>query len=326
MRYAISLLLFSVAILLEVSSVYNFIGETVSWEWSFLLHMVSAALGGLAAALAIFSRYPQKYCVWVFVLLIWAMPAVGLLGVLLAIIPALLWPKLQLKQRWQATAIPSLPFKAREEFRNPLFHDGGLSDVLRYALNPEQRIWALMATRSIPGDKAIPILQLALRDPVDDVRLLAYSMLDRFESELNQNIEKHLEALKSKQGDENFHHEILALAYWELAYLGLAQGGVRVHALKQTLMHLQADTRFSSSAESLILAVRVCLEQADYNQAEVYLNKARATGASVERLLLWRAELAFAQRDYAKVSEFLAGLPKNSAQRAPFVDLVRFWQ
>lgn len=326
MRYAISLLLFSLALLLEAMGLYGFLSDASSWGKCLLLHTISAVFAGIAVALVVFVRYPQKRMVWVFTLLIWAMPVVGLLGALLAIIPALFWPKFQPKQRWQATAIPSLPFKAREEFKSPLFHDGGLSDVMRYSLDPEQRLWALMATRSIPGDKAIPILQLALRDPVDDVRLLAYSMLDRFESELNQNIEKHLGALKRKEGDENFHHEVLALAYWELAYLGLAQGGVKLHALNQTLVHLKADTRFASSAESLILAARVSMEQEAYAQAASYLNKARAAGASVERLLLWRAELAFMQRDYASVSELLTELPKSSAQRAPFVDLVRFWQ
>ncbi|MGZ0843230.1 HEAT repeat domain-containing protein, partial [Klebsiella pneumoniae subsp. pneumoniae] len=61
--------------------------------------------------------------------------------------------------------------------------------VLRHAPDPNQRLTAIFATRRMPGKEAIPILKLALRDPADDVRLLAYSMLDQKESRINQRIE-----------------------------------------------------------------------------------------------------------------------------------------
>ncbi|MFO6383442.1 HEAT repeat domain-containing protein, partial [Pseudomonas aeruginosa] len=82
-----------------------------------------------------------------------------------------------------------LPFRPKEKRLDMMFSDGGLQDVLRHAPDPNQRLTAIFATRRMPGKEAIPILKLALRDPADDVRLLAYSMLDQKESRINQRIE-----------------------------------------------------------------------------------------------------------------------------------------
>ena len=105
-----------------------------------------------------------------------------------------------------------------------MFNDGGLQDVLRHAPDTEKRMAALFATRRMPPREAIPILKLALRDPADDVRLLAYSMLDKQESEINLRIEAALRQLAAEGAHRTALHDALARWYWELAYLGLAQG------------------------------------------------------------------------------------------------------
>ena len=94
-----------------------------------------------------------------------------------------------------------------------MFNDGGLQDVLRHAPDTEKRMAALFATRRMPPREAIPILKLALRDPADDVRLLAYSMLDKQESEINLRIEAALRQLAVAEGA---HRTALhdALARW----------------------------------------------------------------------------------------------------------------
>ena len=78
--------------------------------------------------------------------------------------------------------LPELPFRPQERDKELMFNDGGLQDVLRHAPDTEKRMAALFATRRMPPREAIPILKLALRDPADDVRLLAYSMLDKREA------------------------------------------------------------------------------------------------------------------------------------------------
>ncbi|PMZ42773.1 transporter, partial [Pseudomonas sp. GW247-3R2A] len=91
-----------------------------------------------------------------------------------------------------------------------------------------------LATRRMPGKEAVPILKLALGDPSDDVRLLAYSMLDKQESDINLHIQIALgELVNANAKTAGALHGRLARWYWELAYLGLAQGSVLDHVLTQ---------------------------------------------------------------------------------------------
>ena len=120
--------------------------------------------------------------------------------------------------RDRATAVPELPFKPRERKQELMFSDGGLQDVLRHARDPDQRLTAIFATRRMRSKEAIPILKLALRDPSDDVRLLAYSMLDQRESRINQRIEHALASMDSASTDRKIalHGE---LARWYLSLI-----------------------------------------------------------------------------------------------------------
>ena len=60
----------------------------------------------------------------------------------------------------------------------PIYGVVGLVGVIRHAAETAARVRAVMATRQLSDQYAVPILQVALRDPVDDVRLLAYALLD----------------------------------------------------------------------------------------------------------------------------------------------------
>ena len=55
---------------------------------------------------------------------------------------------------------------------------------------PETRLRVVLACRSLPERAAVQLLRLALRDPVDDVRLLAYAVLERKEREIQTQIQE----------------------------------------------------------------------------------------------------------------------------------------
>ena len=253
-------------------------------------------------------------------------PVIGTIGVVAAIFPALYLPRKRNKQAWQAVGIPSLPFRAQLQHHSPIFADGGLQDVLRHAPDPDQRLAALLATRRMPGKDAVPILKLALGDPSDDVRLLAYSMLDKQESDINSHIQNALGELSGVTAKSaGALHATLARWYWELAYLGLAQGSVLEHVLDQASEHAEKGLQAGEGGELYLLAGRIALQQGDVVRAEVLLHQAQDNGMGAAQVLPFHAELAFEAGRYHEIPQLLAKLPEKTRQRPRFAELVRSW-
>ncbi|MBV4520488.1 HEAT repeat domain-containing protein [Pseudomonas sp. SWRI74] len=253
-------------------------------------------------------------------------PVLGAVGVVAAIFPALYLPRKRDKQAWQAVGIPSLPYRAQTNLHSPIFADGGLQDVLRHAPDPDQRLAALLATKRMPGKEAVPILKLALGDPSDDVRLLAYSMLDKQESDINLRIQIALGQLHGATAKvAGGLHGTLARWYWELAYLGLAQGSVLDHVLNQANEHAEQGLLAGEGGELFLLAGRIALERGDVERAEMLLTQAQENGMGAAQILPFHAELAFEAGRYHEIPGLLASLPEKTRQRPPFADLVRSW-
>lgn len=190
----ISKWLFSGAFLFELSSWASVFAD-LPFGQALALYLFAHGLGSALLCVGVWLLLPRRYkfpLPWSPLFLFsmaFFVPLIGAVGVAAAVFPALYLPRQRGEQAWQAMGVPGLPFRPKEKRLDMMFSDGGLQDVLRHAPDPNQRLTAIFATRRMPGKEAIPILKLALRDPADDVRLLAYSMLDQKESRINQRIE-----------------------------------------------------------------------------------------------------------------------------------------
>ena len=184
----ISKWLFSLGVMLEASS-WSSLWVDLPPGQAFVLYVIAHGMASGMLCAGVWMLLPARYrqpMPWspLFLFsLVFFIPVVGALGVACVIFPALYWPRPREQQAWQALGIPKLPFRS-QPLHSPMFRDGGLQDVLRHAPDPDLRLSALLSTRRMPGRDAIPILKLALADPSDDVRLLAYSMLDKQENDI----------------------------------------------------------------------------------------------------------------------------------------------
>ncbi|MEH6669291.1 tetratricopeptide repeat protein [Halopseudomonas sp.] len=292
-------------------------------------HAIACAMLAIALWMFLPTRYksPLPWAPLFLFSIAFFIPLLGMVGVVLAVFPALYLQRKRYAQVWQNIGVPGLPFRPLERRHSPMFQDGGLQDVLYLATDPERRLNALLATRRMPSHESVPILKLALRDPADDVRLLAYSMLDQKESGINHRIERLLERLNQDDGeaDPEATHAGLARWYWELAYLGLAQGSVLDHVLGQARKHAEQSLALESNPEVHLLAGRISLEQGDLNAARSFFKQAEAGGIRFEKIAPFLAEAAFAAGQYEEVPKLLARLPEHALARPPFAALARYW-
>ena len=166
-------------------------------------------------------------------------PALGFIGLLLSVWPAIYRVRHMHDKGYLQVPVPELPYQPLKVQQQPIYGQAGMVSILRHVPDPERRIKAVMATRQMTSQEAIPVLKEALRDPADDVRLLAYSMLDAMEEEINATIRSLLVRLEKEDPQQHQDlHERISNSYWELAYLGLAQGDVLRHVLNRSLHHL----------------------------------------------------------------------------------------
>jgi polysaccharide biosynthesis protein PelE len=295
------------------------------------------------------SRKPWQSFLALCVLVLF-LPGFGVLGLLLAVLPALHRPIARRERDWRRFGVPSLPATLfePESRRSPVAGGTSLIDIIdisdaRDASDSDRsgddaRLAAVLALRQLPTRPAVPILRLALRDAVDDVRLLAYSMLDRRDGALQARIQKYERALA--RGDIE-PKEAAALEYslaqlhWELAYTGLAAGAVEDRALDSSARHARAVLeRPAKAGESvqgnelaaLFLLGRILLRKGALDEAEAVLEDARARGFADASIRPYLAEIAFLRRDFARIKEHLRALGPDGEQRPGLIaDLCRFW-
>ncbi|HET6150567.1 MAG TPA: hypothetical protein VFH68_23715 [Polyangia bacterium] len=182
---------------------------------------------------------------------------------------------------------------------------GALSARLRFAREPDARVRAVLATRRLDGARAAPLLRAALRDQHEDVRLLAYALLEDRERQGDATIRALLAALPLAAPQRRATlHEQLAHAYWELCYQQLVAGELEAFALARALEHLDAaagDLPERSGARWLLRG-RILLRQGAGAGARAALEESRRCGMPARTVDPYLAETRYLQRAAAPVT------------------------
>jgi tetratricopeptide (TPR) repeat protein len=202
---------------------------------------------------------------------------------------------------------------------------------IRSRLDPQVpgtiRMQSLLTLQAVPGRVANPILESLLGDDSDDVRLLAFGMLDSGEKHISRAIQHERAQLESElsaaQRFDCLRH--LAELHWELVYAGLAQGELRRHILRQARDYIDQAlaTGEVPTPGLLLLQGRVMLEQNDYDEAEQALHRAIDRGLPPVSALPYLAEIAYARRDFDHVRTCMAQMTalNTAAKTTAIVDL-----
>ena len=271
-------------------------------------------------------REPRGYVLGLLFSFGFFIPVIGALGLFLTVLMGLYWQRRKREHPFYSMFLPEFDLVLREpEIK---FGSGGIKACLdNTAMPPRRRLQALLTMQSVTARTSNPVLQNLLNDTGEDIRLVAYGLLDGREKKINHQIHDELIRLESAQNPAirliSLRH--LAELEWEFVYTTLAQGDLRKRALSQALGYLEQALAIDTAQAGLwFLKGRVQLERQNYEAAQSALDHAQQHGMVASRLYPYYAELAFAQRDFHRVRELLM-MMKQGQIPARMEALMQYW-
>ena len=269
------------------------------------LHALSCAILAVATYLLLPLRYRQPRLVVWSLLFCFAFiaPVVGAIGVLLIAQTTLRRDTVKpLMATPLSVALPEYDVRSEESKRA-----GQGAIRMRLATNvPEHvRMKSLLTLQAVPQRVANPILEELLGDETDDVRLVAFGMLDAEEKDLTRHIHHERENLERPLTGEQRHSCLRRLAelHWELIYASLAQGELRKYMLSEARRFADAAVACADKPDGGLhfLRGRILLAQSEYDEAVMAIGNAVSSGLSEVSALPYLAEIAFQKRRFGYV-------------------------
>lgn len=260
----------------------------------------------------------------------YAVPIAGFVGVLLGVVVLRIYRSPTAQGDFESLQLPEFDLHQR---RQGNFRQAGLRSFLGNSQAPMQtRMRAMVALQYVSGRVASPLLRTVLSDPSEDLRLLAYGMLDTLEKRINRTIDIEMDALRNARREEGEDtpgpqtiesaHRLSDL-YWELVYQELVQGDLRDYAIRESLRYCELVLHHRPDNAQLNLRQgRLLHEIGQPDEAAAAYVRARDLGLPATRVLPYQAELCFDRRDFAQARALLQELSqwKDLPRLRPVVD------
>ena len=171
----------------------------------------------------------------------------------------------------------------------------------------------------------LPLLQKAIQDSDEQVRLLAQTLFNQIIAGLEGRV-KTLEADLAKPPRHLNKLLLLAEQYHELVYLGLATDETQTIYLGRAIELLEEAARTAPDNTAVrFLLVKCALKGGRLDQARAGLQFLRTKGFAAEVLGPWEAEIAFLERDWQRLAESLRKLDASGDAPGALKGPLEFW-
>jgi hypothetical protein len=310
---AVSLEVAAMALLLLSSH-----STTVLFQYFALHALASAAITPVAWAILPTSYKQPRF--WVMLLLFslsFFIPFIGLFGFAIGSLVAARLPVLNKTYRFVSVISPH--YELPKNNIETGWRSGRVRQQLSNTETPiDLRMKALLALQHMPARHSASILRDTLSDSSDDLRLLAYGMLDNREKQLTHRIQDALQRYEKLPTAEERYIPTRELAelYWELVYQNLVQGDMRQFSLEQVQRFSNEALRFKVKDAGLwAISGRMWTLRGDYIRAMGGFTTAIKQGFPLVRAEPYLAELAYLRGDYATTRRLMAGLREDGRSR-----------
>jgi len=182
------------------------------------------------------------------------------------------------------------------------FGEGGvITYIYNKNLNPNMRLKAFLIISDIISPQTIKFLKLGLSDTLDEIRLFSFSIINRLEKKIQNEI-----FLISKELDNNKNNIDMRLKLaklkWELIYLNLVDEIFQNIIIEEILSLIKnIDLK-----EAKLLLIKVYLLKKDYKKVEEILNTLEESIETVPYLL----EINFYKKNYEMIVDLIKKYPE----------------
>ncbi|QXL83253.1 hypothetical protein [Comamonas sp. NLF-1-9] len=295
-----------------------------------VMHLAASVL----LALLLFPFLPRRIAHprWAAVLLIaacsYTIPVAGFAGVLVAFVVLRVYRAKKVRDDFETLLLPE--FDQHQRVPRVFRHTGMRSFLSNSGIPVQSRMGAMSALRYVPERTASPLLRTVLEDSSEDLRLLAYGMLDNLEKRINHSIAQESDALRAMHLYDAHDPRVLECVrrlsdlYWELVYQELAQGDLRDYAMQQSLKYCDRVLEVETDDGAMHLRRgRLLHGQKDVEGAAREYARAIELGLPAARVLPYQAQLHFELEQHAQVRALLGELGRWAvlARLRPIIDL-----
>jgi len=295
------------------------------------IHLVVSLLAAVCISSLLNRLIPGRRLTFIFTLFLLSvfMPFLGAAGSWLALTFGAIMAKHRHKDNvfWQFTGNADLPFAAPIGRPHPKLDGRGYVEQLIFDTDEEAVYSKVVASKNIRDSQSGDILKTAIGHKNERIRLLAYQMLDKKVNHLNRQIQRlESEAQNSSGiGKANIHLQI-ANNYWELLTLEGDEPVARQQLLEAAAGHVKQTVDIQpQNVNGYFLLGQIALKQGEMGIAIDALEQAESLGMSKDKIIPYRAEVAFVQRDFTRLRELMAGLSPSFRAYPPLSKVAEFW-
>jgi hypothetical protein len=301
----------------------------------FSLHAVASTVVTWLAWVLLPSHFKKPFIptcalLWAFAFFI---PVLGVAAILVVVQVAQRFPRILRIERYVTVRMPEFSGVQREATERSDLRAGDARRILKDSALPlETRLRVLVALQSMAPKAAVPLLISLLSDPSEDIRLLAYSMVDSWEKDLVQKIQKaNAELVEARAngtpaGIVNVLRRLAEL-HWTQADTGLARGDLRRFTLEHAQKYCEQVQVLDARAPGIwALYARVLTELGHLDAAVQAVKMARRLRMPMAEAFSLMAQIAYAQGNYAAVRRYASRLPDNGLLPASVLRSAAFWR
>lgn len=294
-------------------------------------YLAAHAGASVLASLALVATVPgppriqPRWAFAFFFALCFFVPVFGVPGLLVVAVVARFVTQRGAAQVFTTAAAPEFAPHS-EQADSPHAHGPVRAQLSDPAAPVETRMRALLAIQDLPSRVANPVIRGMLADPADDVRLVAYGILDSREKAINARIQAARGQLAGSDPLGRLMAEKeLAVLYWELIYQGLVQGDLQQHAAAQAKTHLDAALVLTPEDAALwVLGGRLAMLAGQYEAAHDAYTRAAQFGMPEGRVLPFLAEVAYRMRRFDRVRQLLERIARTTHTQR-IAQVIEYW-
>ena len=301
----------------------------------FSLHALASVLVTWLAWVLLPGNYkkplvPACALLWAFAFFI---PVLGVVAILIVVQVAKRFPRILRVERYVTVRMPEFSGVQREATERSDLRAGDARRILKDATQPlEIRLRVLVALQSMEPKAAVPLLISLLADPSEDIRLLAYSMVDSWEKDLVQKIQRanaELDVARESGSNTLIVNALRRLAelHWSQADTGLARGDLRRFALEHAQKYCEQVQALDSRAPGIwTLYARILTELGHLVAAAKAVKMARRLRMPMAEAYSLMAQIAYAQGNYPAVRRYANMLPDDGLLPSSVLRSAAFWR